>query len=509
MNDKPKRSMAAQKRIADPTPPCTFVIFGATGDLTKRLLMPAFYNLAGGKLLDDKFSILGVGRKETSDEEFQAGQTEFMEGFAASKDHHGDKLDEASWGWLKQRLHYVAGEFDDPKTYKEIGRRIGDGNAVFYLAVPDQLFASLIDQLHEAGLTQQKEGMFRRVIIEKPFGHDLPSAIDLNSRILQKLTEDQIYRIDHFLGKETVQNIMALRFSNSIFEPLWNRDHIDSVQITAAEVLGVEQRGGFYEATGALRDMVPNHLFQLLAMVGMEPPKSFDSEDIRSEKAKLIGTIRPLTDEDVETDVVRGQYAAGRIGEKTVPAYTAEPDVAKDSQTETFVALKLMIDNWRWAGVPFYLRTGKRMAARKTEIVVKFRAAPMAMFRDTPVDELAPNVMVIHLQPDEGIALMFNAKKPGQTVTLDNVRMDFHYKDFFDLKPSTGYESLIYDVLIGDPTLFNRADNIEAGWRVVQPIIDAVAAGRANLHPYAAGTYGPEEANELLSRDGHSWRKLG
>jgi len=381
---------------------------------------------------------------------------------------------------------------------------------VFYLAVPDQMFAVIVEHLHAEHLTKQRDGAFRRVVFEKPFGHDLKSAIELDQKILHRLDENQVYRIDHFLGKETVQNIMALRFANSIFEPLWNRDHIESIQITAAEALGVETRASFYEATGALRDMVPNHLFQLLAMVAMEPPKSFDADDVRSEKSKLIASMRPMTREDVENNVVRGQYAAGEMPQLgVVPAYVDEPDVSADSKVETFVALKVLIDNWRWSGVPFYLRTGKRMARRKTEIVVQFKPAPLAMFRDTPVDSLAQNVMVLHLQPDEGISLLFNAKQPGQTVTLDSVRMDFRYEDFFDLKPSTGYETLIYDILIGDPTLFNRADNIETGWRGVQPILDAVADGDAKLHLYPAGSEGPQAADDLLARDGRHWRKIG
>jgi glucose-6-phosphate 1-dehydrogenase len=374
--------------------------------------------------------------------------------------------------------------------------------------VADRFFAGIIDQLHDAKLTEQADGKFRRVVIEKPFGHDLQSAEELNSHILSKLDESQIYRIDHFLGKETVQNIMALRFGNGIFEPLWNRDHIDSVQITAAETVGVEKRGKFYEITGALRDMVPNHMFQLLAMTTMEPPNSFDANDVRTEKAKVIWAIHPMNEDDVEHNVVRGQYAAGHMKEGDVPAYVDEPDVAKDSNVETFIAIKLMIDNWRWAGVPFYLRTGKRMSTRNTEIAIHFKQAPFAMFRDTPVDKMVPNIMALHLQPHEGISIEFSAKQPGQIVKLDPVRMSFRYEDFFELKPSTGYETLIYDVLIGDPTLFNRADNIEAGWKGVQPLLDTWAKGKDAVHTYAAGTDGPAAAEELLARDGRVWRKF-
>ena len=510
MNDMLSESTAALAKTARAAPPCTLVIFGAGGDLTKRLLMPALYNLAGGKLLDEHFSILGVDRDAGTDEDFQGKQTESMASFTPDKggEFAEKALDETAWGWLKQRLHYMAGDFTKPEAFVEIGNRIGDGNAVFYLAVADRFFAGIIDQLHAAKLTEEKPGVFRRVVIEKPFGHDLASAKELNSRILDQLDEHQIYRIDHFLGKETVQNIMALRFGNGIFEPLWNRDHIDSVQITAAETVGVEKRGKFYEITGALRDMVPNHIFQLLAMTAMEPPNSFDADDVRSEKAKVIWALHPMTDDEIDQNVVRGQYEAGRMKSGVVAAYANEPDVAHDTEVETFIAMKLMIDNWRWAGVPFYLRTGKRMSVRKTEIAIHFKKAPFAMFRDTPVDKLAPNVMVLHLQPHEGISLLFSAKQPGQIVKLDPVRMDFRYEDYFELKPSTGYETLIYDVLIGEPTLFNRADNIEAGWKGVQPILDAWASGRGTVYRYPAGSSGPAAANALLSRDGRVWRKL-
>ena len=502
----------ALAKTAPPAPACTMVIFGANGDLTKRLLMPALYNLSGGKLLDDKFSILGVDRDAGSDEDFRDRQKSTMESFtpAAGGEFAEKSLNTDWWGWLEQRLHYMEGDFTKPETFKALADKLGDGNAVFYLAVADRFFGGIIDQLHQAGLTKEAVSTFRRVVIEKPFGHDLQSAKELNSHILSELNEKQIYRIDHFLGKETVQNIMALRFSNGFFEPLWNRDHIDSVQIMAAETVGVEKRGKFYEVTGALRDMVPNHMFQLLSMIAMEPPNSFDADAVRSEKAKVIEAIHPMTAADVERNVVRGQYVAGHMSEQgDVAAYTEEPDVAPDSKTETYVALKLMIDNWRWAGVPFYLRTGKRMTSRKTEITIHFKQAPFAMFRDTPVDKLTPNVMVLHLQPHEGISLLFSAKQPGQNVVLKPVRMDFKYEDYFDLKPSTGYETLIYDVLIGDPTLFNRADNIEAGWQGVQPILDAVARGGDKIHTYAAGSSGPAAADALLSLDGRQWRPLG
>jgi glucose-6-phosphate 1-dehydrogenase len=504
------QNVTALAKTAKPAPACTLVIFGAGGDLTKRLLMPSLYNLAGAKLLDDGFSVLGVDRDAQSDEDYRTKQTESMESFTPAKggEFAEKSLNQESWGWLRGRLHYMAGDFTQPATFAEIGKKIGDGNAIFYLAVADRFFGGIIDQLHKAKLTEQKDGMFRRVVIEKPFGHDLASAQALNERILDQLDETQIYRIDHFLGKETVQNIMALRFANGIFEPLWNRDHIESVQITASETVGVEKRGKFYEVTGAMRDMVPNHIFQLLAMTAMEPPNSFDADAVRTEKAKVIDAIHLMTGDEVNHNVVRGQYAAGSIQDQPVPGYKDEPDVAKDSSTETYVAMKLAIDNWRWAGVPFYLRTGKRTERRKTEIAITFKQAPFAMFRDTPVDKLTPNVMVLHLQPHEGISIYFSAKEPGQIVTLAPVRMDFKYDDYFQVKPSTGYETLLYDVLVGDPTLFNRADNIEAGWKAVQPILDAWTNGHCAIETYPAGSDGPAGADELLARDGRAWRKL-
>ena len=496
---------------ASPAPPCTMVIFGANGDLTKRLLMPALYNLTGSKLLDPGFSLLGIDRDAGTDDAFRERQKGSMLSFtpAAGGEFAESSLDLDSWNWLAGRLHYLAGDFTRPEVFQEIGRRLSGSSAVFYLAVPDRFFGGIIDQLHAAGLMDEQGADFRRVVIEKPFGHDLASARELNAHILSELQEQQIYRIDHFLGKETVQNIMALRFSNGIFEPLWNRDHIDSIQITAAETVGVESRGKFYEMTGALRDMIPNHMFQLLAMIAMEPPNSFDADAVRTEKAKVIEAIHPMSAADVQSNVVRGQYAAGHMDKGgDVAGYLSEPDVDPRSTVETYVAVRLSIDNWRWAGVPFYLRTGKRMGVRKTEIVVNFKQAPFAMFRDTPVEKLVRNSMVLHLQPHEGISMHFSAKQPGQNVVLKPVRMDFRYQDFFDLKPSTGYETLLYDVFVGDQTLFNRADNIEAGWTAVQPVIDADAAGATSVHPYPAGSDGPEEAQAMLARDGRSWRKL-
>jgi glucose-6-phosphate 1-dehydrogenase len=367
----------------------------------------------------------------------------------------------------------------------------------------------VIAALGAAGLVTETDGKWRRVVIEKPFGHDLASAKALNASILKTLAERQIYRMDHFLGKETVQNIMALRFANGLFEPLWNRQHIDHVQITAAETVGVEHRGKFYEITGALRDMVPNHIFQLLAMTAMEPPISFDADAVRDKKAEVIEAIRPITPQRALRDVVRGQYDAGTVLGQPARAYRQEPDVAADSTAETFIAWKLQIDNWRWAGVPFYLRTGKYLKQRWTEIAIRFHQAPFTLFRGTNVERMNPNWMILRIQPDEGIALEFAAKRPGPTVTLDNVRMDFGYKSYFDMAPNTGYETLLYDCMMGDATLFQRADNIEAGWAAVQPILDTWASHPPGEFPnYAAGSSGPAAADELLARDGRAWRLL-
>ena len=494
---------------AAPAPPCTLVIFGAAGDLTKRLLIPSIYNMRQAGLLQDGFQVIGVDRVERDDDAYRGALTEAMQSFAGDKggEFSPGALDGDAWGWVRDRLFYQVGDLGDAGTYEALNRRIR-GNCVFYLAVAARFFGPVLTQLADGGLMKEAGG-FRRVVVEKPFGHDLASAEALNRLILDKMDESQVYRIDHFLGKETVQNMVALRFSNGIFEPLWNRNYIDHVQITAAETVGVEKRGAFYEPTGALRDMVPNHMFQLLAMTAMEPPNSFDADAVRTEKAKVMQAIKPLDPDTVARDVVRGQYGPGRLGGHDVPGYREEPDVAAGSTTETFIALRLMIDNFRWAGVPFYVRTGKRMTVRRTEIVVHFKQAPHALFRDTPVDKLTPNTMVIHVQPSEGITLNISAKVPGPTVHLGRVAMDFRYADYFNTPSNTGYETLLYDVMIGDATLFQRADNVDAGWQVVQPILDAAEAGRTAVQPYAAGSAGPAAADALLERDGRHWLALG
>jgi glucose-6-phosphate 1-dehydrogenase len=491
----------------EPAPPCAMVLFGANGDLTKRLVVPALYNLAKSGLLPAHFALIGVDHNDKTSEQWRGELHDFFAQTPA-----GGSIDETVWNRLAATMSYLRGDFLQADTFTHLRDNLAErdkkdalgGNALFYLAVADRFFAPLVDALAKADLLKE-EGGWRRVVIEKPFGHDLQSAKTLNAQILKCLREEQIFRIDHFLGKETVQNIMALRFANGLFEPIWNRDRIDHIQITVAETVGAEQRGRFYEATGALRDMVPNHLFQLVAMTAMEPPVSFDAEAIRTKKADVFRAIHPLALDNV----VRGQYGAGEIGGAKVAPYRAEPNVDPNSSVETFVALRLMIDNWRWAGVPFYLRTGKRLPRRTSEIAVRFKEAPYALFRETPVDELGANWLILQIQPDEGIRLRFNAKQPGPEMTLENVSMDFKYADWFKAPPAVGYETLLYDCFVGDTTLFQRADQVEASWAIVEPILQAWQRTRAGDFPnYAAGSAGPKAANELLARDGRAWRAI-
>jgi glucose-6-phosphate 1-dehydrogenase len=496
---------------AHPAPPCVLVIFGAAGDLTKRLLMPALYNLRRAGLLPENFAVIGVARSKKDDgtfrQELAASLREFADGTIA-----GDDAD-----WLTRRLFYLQGDFDDTSVYERLADRLArtdkaqhtGGNYLFYLATPPQAFAIVTQRLGDVGLLREEDGHWRRVIIEKPFGTDLRTAQDLNRELLSVLGETQIYRIDHYLGKETVQNIMVLRFANGMFEPLWNRNHIDHVQITVAETVNVERRGKFYDATGALRDMVPNHLFQLLTLIAMEPPTCFDAEAVRTEKVKVLQAAHPFGRDDARRNVVRAQYKAGTVEGRSITPYRRAENVAPSSTTETYVALKLMVDNWRWAGVPFYLRTGKALAALRSEVVIQFKQAPFALFRDTPVEMLTPNDMSILIQPEECMTLRFSAKIPGPSVRMDGVAMKFNYKEHFNAAPNTGYETLIYDCMNGDPTLFQRADNIEAGWRVVQPVLDAWGEERATeLAVYPAGSSGPKEADALLERDHRHWRAI-
>jgi glucose-6-phosphate 1-dehydrogenase len=492
------------------------VIFGAGGDLTKRLVVPALYNLACAKLLPKEFAIVGVDVADHSDDDWRQSLETMTAEFVKHGGEH-EQVNQDVWHWLTERMAYLRGDFNDPATYETLKSKLSEtdskratgGNYLFYLAIADRFFATVVEHLGQSDLACEKDGHWRRIVVEKPFGHDLASAKDLNRRILSVVGEQQVYRIDHYLGKETVQNIMMFRFANGLFEPLWSRDRIDHIQITVAETVGVEQRGRFYEHTGALRDMVPNHVFQLVAMTAMEAPNSFGADAVRAEKAKAIDAIHVCDPDEVDCMAVRGQYGPGEMDGKPVPGYREEPDVSPQSEVETYVALKLRIENWRWAGVPFYIRTGKRLARRKSQIAIHFKHAPCPLFRGTPVREPAPNWLLIRIQPDEGIALEFGAKIPGPTMQLGDVRMDFKYQDYFGTAPATGYETLIYDVMLGDATLFQRADNIEAGWRVVQPVLDYWAAHHpTDLPNYAAGSQGPPGADKLIKHSHHRWRPI-
>jgi glucose-6-phosphate 1-dehydrogenase len=505
---------APPRRVPQPADPCAMVIFGGTGDLTHRLLMPALYNQACTNLLPEKFALIGLGTSERTTESWIADLRAGVE--RATKNSGG--IIEGPWKMLASRMRYVRGDLNDPGLYKRIAEELEraethhgtEGNAIFYLAVAASFFAPIVDRLGESGLVREDinatgKRFWRRVVIEKPFGHSLDSARRLNDHILQTLKESQIFRIDHYLGKETVQNILAFRFGNTLFEPLWNRDRIDHVQITASEVVGVEKRGKFYEQTGALRDMIPNHVLSLLSMVAMEPPARFDAQTIRNKKTEVLAAIRALD----PGSVVRAQYGAGIVRDQRSVAYRQEPDVARDSRTETYVAMRLEIDNWRWAGVPFYLRTGKHLADRRTEIAIRFKKTPTAPFDELEGENPRPNWLVLRIQPDEGISLQFEIKRPGPVVELAAVKMDFRYHEWFPPEPNVGYETLLYDVMIGDPMLFMRADTIEQAWRIVQPALDHWATDHEPIPTYASGSEGPVEADALVSRSGRHWRRIG
>ncbi len=492
--------------------PCTAVIFGASGDLTKRKLIPALYNLALEKYLSKDFALVGFALPKMSHQDFRDKLDHEITQYA------GGNVDRTVWSWFLERIYYLSGEFADPKAYLELKSLIEEveqrhqtrGNRLYYLATLPSFFGQVVDQLGAAGLVEETDAYWRRVVIEKPFGRDLDSARALNRSISKVLAERQIYRIDHYLGKETVQNLMALRFANGIFEPIWNRRYVDHVQITVAEELGVEQRGPYYEEAGALRDMVPNHILQLIALTAMEPPISFDADAVRDEKYKVLKAITPMTPQEVLQRAVRGQYDEGVVSDTLVRGYRKEDRVAPDSNVETFVALKLFIDNWRWAKVPFYLRTGKRLRKRVTEIAIQFHRPPLPLFRHIGVEQLDPNVLVVRIQPDEGVTLSFGAKVPGPKMRLGNVNMDFNYTDYFGVQTSTGYETLLYECIMGDATPFQRADMLEAGWAVVQPILDVWKALPPRDFPnYASGSWGPREADALLEREDCHWRNLG
>src|SRR5215471_15300496 len=482
--------------------PCCFVIFGVTGDLTHRLVIPALYNLAASNLLPENFCVAGVARKGVSGNELRNSLMDGLRKFATRP------VDDEIAMRLLACITAVEADVRDPASFDAMREQLDKiedlrgtkGNRLFYLATPPNAFLPIARELGRTGMLKEN-GMWRRLVVEKPFGTDLFSARALNAALLQLMDEHQIYRIDHYLGKETVQNILVLRFANGMFEPIWNRNHIDHVQITVDEKLGVGHRGGFYDSTGALRDMVQNHLFQLLSLVAMEPPTRFEARAVRNEKAEVLAAIQPQSEAEALKNSIRAQYVGGRVGSEELSDYRGT--------TETFVALKLAIDNWRWAGVPFYLRTGKALASKRTEVAIKFKQAPLAMFTGTAVDRLSQNFLTIGIAPTESIELQFNAKIPGPSVTIDGVEMKFRYGDYFKADPSTGYETLIYDCMIGDNILFQRADGVEAGWQAVQPFLDAwKKAGADGLETYKAGSEGPATAEELLKRDGRSWRKF-
>ncbi|MGZ3582242.1 MAG: glucose-6-phosphate dehydrogenase [Ktedonobacterales bacterium] len=502
-------------RNARTVQPCIMVIFGATGDLTHRKLLPALYNLALEQPLPPQFTVVGVARRPFSNEEFRQQALESINRFSRNR-----PVNQAVWETFSRGLYYHQSQFDDTNGYnrlaellEQLDRERGTGgNHVFYMATPPSYYPSIADRLHEAGLSKKGAATnppWTRVIIEKPFGHDLRSALALNAELDKSFTEEQIYRIDHYLGKETVQNIMVLRFANGIFEPIWNRRYIDNVQLTVAESIGVDGRGDYYEEAGAMRDMIQNHMMQLLTLVGMEPPANFDANAVRDEKVKVLRSIPPMQENEIAADTVRAQYGPGLLAGVPVPGYRQEKGVDPQSRTETFVAIKLAIDNWRWAGVPFYLRHGKRLAKRITEIGITFKRPPYLLFRGTGADQMQPNVLSLRIQPNEGISLVFDAKVPGQEMQLRSVNMDFLYGSSFGVEPPEAYERLLLDCMLGDSTLFTRIDESEYSWRLVDNIESAWARQPASaIAQYEPGTWGPKEADALIERDGRTWRRL-
>ena len=498
-----------QGRVADP---CVMVIFGASGDLTKRKLVPALYNLAQNGLLNENAVVVGFARRENNHDNFRDQMTEAIKEFGTTA------FDPSLWERMEKRLYYHQGNYDNLDDYnrlsellKQLDEEWGtNGNYLYYFSTPPKSFELISDSLGRAGLAKSENGItWRRTIVEKPFGHDLDSAKALNRRLLETFDEEQIYRIDHYLGKETVQNIIVFRFANGIFEPTWDRRYIDHVQIMVAENIGIEGRGAYYEESGVLRDMIQNHMFQLLALVAMEPPISFEADAVRDEKVKVLNAIRPMRPEEIIYNTVRGQYSDGIVGGEQVIGYREEPGVSPTSARETYAALKLFIENWRWAGVPFFLRSGKRLAKRDTQIVIQFRSVPHLLFRGSAEEQLEANRLVLHIQPDERITIRFQAKIPGPTVRLTPVDMDFRYEDLAGSSPATGYETLLYDCMNGDSTQFHRADMVEAAWEVATPILDVWEALPPRDFPnYEAGTWGPSPANDLIGKDEHGRRWL-
>ncbi len=507
--ENPLREGLRLERVPDPA---AFVLFGATGDLAHRKVVPALFQLWRTHLLPHEFQIVAVGRRPYTDESFRDEIKKSLDQFSRVQ-----PVDPETWSDLAERITYHRGDFDDPNMFQGLADRLDKldedlgtrGNRIFYLATQPSQFAEIVAGLGRVGLDHERhDGGWRRVVIEKPFGHDLESAIRLNREVGKVFRERQVFRIDHYLGKETVRNLMVFRFGNGIFEPIWNRRHIDHVQITVAESIGIEGRGAFYEETGASRDFLQNHLLQLLSLVAMEPPATFEADALRDEKVKVIRAVQELNPDQVQRDVVRGQYGPGWVSGKPVIGYRQEEDVNPESETETYVAARLLVDDWRWSGVPFYLRMGKRLPKRATEIAIQFKDVPHRLFRDSATDP-EPNLLAMRIQPDEGIMLRFGAKVPGLGVDIRNVTMDFTYGSAFQVDSPDAYETLILDALLGDASLFTRADEVEEAWSIVDPIIQAWAEeGPPGFPSYEAGTWGPEAADDLLAREGRRWRRI-
>jgi glucose-6-phosphate 1-dehydrogenase len=495
-----------------PAPPCAIVIFGASGDLTHRKLIPALYDLFEGGLLPKNFAVLGFSRSQLSDDEFRRTAREGLASFAGNR-----TIADESWQQFARCLHYQSGQFGEADSYEVLRNRLSrideahgtDGNRIYYMATPPELFKIITGCLGSAGLQKRRDDKgFVRLVIEKPFGVNLETARDLNRSIQAVFQESQVYRIDHYLGKETVQNILAFRLANGIFEPIWNRNFVDHVQLTVAETVGVERRGGYYDEIGAFRDVVENHMLQLLSIVAMEPPVVFEAEPVRDEKLKVLKALRRIPPEQAGEFTLRGQYTAGKVGGQPVASYRGEEKVAPDSWTETFVVMRVQIDNWRWAGTPFYLRHGKRLPRRATEIAIQFKRAPQMFF---PGEErLEPNVLAMRIQPDEGISLRFGAKQPGPTMQLQEVDMNFQYGSSFgpSSTESDAYERLLLDAMLGDRTLFTRADEVEQAWKWSEDLQEGWSERPNNVHFYPAGTWGPAWADAFIERDGRQWRKL-
>jgi glucose-6-phosphate 1-dehydrogenase len=491
---------------------CVLTIFGASGDLTKRKLIPALYNLALEHRLPERFAVVGYARSEMSHDAFREKMREAVSEFSRTG------INESVWQQFASALYYVSGGYDEPQGYQSLkdfidgfdrGSRVLPVR-VFYLATPPELYGTVIERISAVGFApKESDGEPRiRVIIEKPFGTDLQTARELNRRVHEALDERQVYRIDHYLGKETVQNIMVFRFANAVFEPIWNRRYVDHVQITAAETVGVENRGGYYEKAGVVRDMFQNHLLQLLSLTAMEPPIGFSAFAVRDEKVKLLRAVRPIASEEVFETAVRGQYGPGKMGGKEVPGYRQEHGVAKDSPTPTYAAIKFSIDNWRWESVPFYLRSGKRLAKRVTEIAIQFKRPPLLLFKSCAVEDVNPNVLVIRIQPDEGVSLRFEVKPPGPDLCVSPLSLDFKYEQAFGSSPPEAYETLLEDCIEGDSTLFTRHDEVELAWSLVDPIIQTWDRIKPTDFPnYEAGSWGPKQADEFLQRDGRRWRR--